>query len=196
MVHMNNRSGEQSRLKILEAARVVFAECGYAQASMRTIAQEAGISVGGLYIYFKNKEDLYLTFMQDAMSNLNDTTQDALLMIENPIEAIRTFIVIAINFAKTHREIITLQGRELGFSFGTEFTKQFSRERRNRIAEIIRKGKAEGVFNECDADDTAKVILNMLRGYIVSMSIDEESLFTPEEGVNLVLHGLLRRNGG
>jgi len=193
---MNKRSAEDSKLQILAAARSVFTEYGYAQASMRTIALQAGISVGGLYLYFKNKEDLYQTFMHDWMDNLKDRTQDALLKLDNPIEAITAFITIGIDFAKTHKEIITLQGRELGFSFGSDFTKSFSRERRNTIAEIIRKGTEKGVFLECNADEAAKVIFNMLRGFVISMVIDEESLFTPEKCVNLVLHGLLRRNSG
>src|ERR1700686_5401720 len=125
---MNKRSAEDSKLQILAAARIVFAEYGYAQASMRAIARQAGISVGGLYLYFKNKEDLYLTFMQDWMDNLKDRTQDALLKLDNPVEAITAFIAIGIDFAKTHKEIISLQGRELGFSFGSDFTKTFSRE--------------------------------------------------------------------
>jgi AcrR family transcriptional regulator len=193
---MNKRSAEESKLKILAAARSVFAEYGYAQANMRTIALQAGISVGGLYLYFKNKEDLYLTIMQDWMDNLNDRTQDALLKLDNPVEAITAFITIGVDFAKTHKEILTLQGRELGFSFGSDFTKTFSRERRNRIAEIISKGIEKGVFLECDAAEAAKVIFNILRGFVVSMVMDEESLFTSEKCVNLVLHGLLRRNNG
>ena len=193
---MNKRSAEDSKLKILEAARIVFAEYGYAGASMRTIASQAGISVGGVYLYFKNKEQLYLTFMQKWMSSLNDRTQDALLATDDPVEAITAFVIIAIEFARTHKEIITLQGTEFGFSFGSDFKQKFSRERRNRIAEIIRAGITRGIFLECDPDDMAKVIFNMLRGFVVSMVIDEESLFTPEDCINLVLHGLLRRNCG
>jgi hypothetical protein len=134
--------------------------------------------------------------MQDWMDNLKDRTQDALLKLDNPVEAITAFITIGIDFAKTHKEIITLQGRELGFSLGSDFTKTFSRERRTRIAEIISKGIEKGVFLECNADEAAKVIFNMLRGFVVSMVMDEESLFTSEKCVNLVLHGLLRRNNG
>jgi AcrR family transcriptional regulator len=193
---MNKRSADDSKKKILQAARTVFAEYGYVQTSMRTIALQAGISVGGLYLYFKNKEELYLTFMQEGMNDLNDRMRDALCTIEDPVEAIRAFIDISIDFAHTHKEMIILQGRELGFSFGGEFKREFSRERRKMIEKIIREGMARGVFRSCDATETSKVIFNMLRGFVVSMVIDEESLFTPEECARLVLHGLLRRNDG
>src|SRR6266545_604767 len=127
---MNKRSAENSKQKILQAAGAIFAEFGYAQASMRSIAEKAGISVGGLYLYFKNKEDLYLTFMQDWMGKLNDRTQDALLNVDSPLQAITTYISIGIEYARTHKEIITL-GTELGFCFGSDFKRRFSKERRD-----------------------------------------------------------------
>lgn len=191
---MNKRSAEDTRQKILEAARAVFAEAGYAQASMRLIAGAAGISVGGLYLHFRNKEDLYLTFMQDWMKKLNDRTGVALESIDDPIDAIREFITISIDFARWNREIIILQGRELGFTFGIDRKREFFRERRRLIADIVRKGIDKGVFSECDADDAAKVIFNMLRGFVVSMVVDEEALFSAEAYADLVLNGLRRRN--
>ena len=191
---MNKRSAEQTKKHILESARAVFAEQGYAQASMRLIARASGISVGGLYLHFRNKEDLYLTFMQDWMKKLNDRTQEALLKIDDPIDAIRAFIMISIDFARWNREIIILQGRELGFTFGIDRKREFFRERRRLIADIVRKGIEKGTFRDCDADEASRVIFNMLRGFIVSMVVDEESLFSAEAYVELVLNGLIRRN--
>ena len=193
---MNKRSGEESKLIILAAARTVFTEQGYAQASMRDIARVAGISVGGLYLYFKNKEELYQSFMLDWMSNLDDRTQEALDKLDEPVEAITAFISISVDFARTHKEMIILQGRERGFSLGIELKRNFFRERRKRIADIVRKGIETGAFRAIDADETAKVIFNILRGFVVSMVIDEDALFSSEDCVNLVLHGLLRRNNG
>lgn len=193
---MNKRSAEVSKQKITEAARQVFADQGYAQASMRTIAREAGISVGGLYLYFRNKEELYLTLMQEWMDNLNGTTREALRKIDDPRESLLAFITIAIDFTRRHREMIILQGRELGFSFGIDLKKQFFWERRQIITGIIRRGIDAGIFRQCDADEAARIIFNVLRGFVISMVIDEEALFSAGGCVDLVLNGLLRRNEG
>ena len=193
---MNKRSAEESKQIILAAAQTVFAEQGYARANMRDIARVAGISVGGLYLYFKNKEDLYQTFMLDWMNNLNDRTHEALIKFSDPVEAIRAFITISIDFARTHKEMIILQGREWGFSFGVDLKRDFFQERRKIIADIVRKGMEMGLFRQGDADGIAKVMFNILRGFAVSMVIDEDALFSDEDCVNLVLHGLLRRNDG
>lgn len=193
---MNNRSAEETKKNILAAAQTVFTGHGYAKTSMRTIAQFAGTSVGALYLYYRNKEELYLTLMRDRMKQLNDRTEEALCNIDDPLEAIGVFISLSIDFALKHQGMIIIQGKELGFSFGIDLKREFLKERRRVIAEIIRKGIATGVFRECDVDEAAKIIFNMLRGFVVSLAIDEEALFAPEAYVDLVLHGLLRRNSG
>jgi AcrR family transcriptional regulator len=47
------------RRQIIEGARAVFLTQGYDAASMSDIARKAGVSKGTLYVYFKNKEELF-----------------------------------------------------------------------------------------------------------------------------------------
>jgi AcrR family transcriptional regulator len=193
---MNKRSADESKRLILTAARTVFTEQGYAQASMRDIARVAGISVGGLYLYFHSKEDLFQTFMQEWINHLNDRTHEALANQDDPVAAITAFIAISIDYARSHKEMIILQGREWGFSFGIDLKRDYFAARRRILAELVKNGMEAGVFGPCDAERAAKVILNILRGFVVSMVIDEDALFPAEDCVNLVLRGLLRRNDG
>jgi AcrR family transcriptional regulator len=60
---MNRRSAIKSRKNILDAALTIFSDYGYRGASMRKIAGHAGISVGGLYLYFKSKEELSISMI-------------------------------------------------------------------------------------------------------------------------------------
>lgn len=53
------REKERRRQQIIVAAKRVFSEKGFNKATMEDIAQEAELSPGTLYLYFKNKEDLY-----------------------------------------------------------------------------------------------------------------------------------------
>ncbi len=193
---MNKRSAEITRRNILTAAQSVFTEQGYAGANMRNIARVAGTSVGGLYIHFRNKEELYLTLMQDRMKKLSELTEEALSKIDNPTEALEAFIAIGIDFARRNREMIILEGRELGFSFGIGLKRDFLNERRRMLAQIIGEGIDRGEFRECDAGEMAWIIINMLRGFVVSMVIDEESPGAPGGYIDLALRGMLGRNGG
>jgi AcrR family transcriptional regulator len=52
-------SSEERREQIVEAAKVVFARKGFTGATNRDIAQEAGVTPGLIYHYFRDKRDLF-----------------------------------------------------------------------------------------------------------------------------------------
>lgn len=54
------REKEQRSQDIIDAAEKVFFSKGYEKATMDEVAEEAELSKGTLYLYFKTKEDLYL----------------------------------------------------------------------------------------------------------------------------------------
>lgn len=55
---------------VLACARQEFLEKGYKDASLRTIAQEAGTSTGSIYTRFKDKEGLFEAIVGPAADNL------------------------------------------------------------------------------------------------------------------------------
>ena len=69
MVHMNKRSGSASKERILREATKVFSEHGYEKSSMRMIAKASNISIGGLYLYFENKDSILIYLFLTAMYN-------------------------------------------------------------------------------------------------------------------------------
>jgi AcrR family transcriptional regulator len=54
----NQQLRAESRRRLLAAARTTFARLGYDRATVRDIAQEAGVAQGLLYNYFRGKDDL------------------------------------------------------------------------------------------------------------------------------------------
>lgn len=62
---------QTKRLRIQAAARTVFADRGYAGSSIELIARAAGLSVGAIYLYFRSKEDLYVSLIEDALAGLD-----------------------------------------------------------------------------------------------------------------------------
>ncbi len=66
------------RRSVLDAARAVFFELGMEKTSMREIAQRAGYTVGALYSYFANKEEVYGALLAESLERLNARVQQAL----------------------------------------------------------------------------------------------------------------------
>ena len=67
--------GEDMRVRVLDAAEEVFAERGYAGASTRLIAAQAGIQKRMLFYYFPNKETLYVAVLERLVAGLVEIHQ-------------------------------------------------------------------------------------------------------------------------
>ena len=58
----STRKADETRQRILEAALALFAERGFEEATMRQIAERAGVAAGAAYYYFASKDELVLEF--------------------------------------------------------------------------------------------------------------------------------------
>ncbi|WP_304170199.1 TetR/AcrR family transcriptional regulator [Phenylobacterium aquaticum] len=68
---------QQTRAKVLAAARRLFSECGYEGATIRDIATEAGMSTGAVFANFTDKSDLFREIMFSDMATLAETMREA-----------------------------------------------------------------------------------------------------------------------
>jgi AcrR family transcriptional regulator len=127
--------GEQTRLAILQAAHDLFIEQGYHGTSMRQIAREADIALGGLYNHFASKEAVFeavfmafhpyhqvLPTIQAAQgANLEQLVQDAIQRMVQVIEGRSDFMnlmfIEVVEFKSVHAKqlftIIFPQGMQI-----------------------------------------------------------------------------------
>jgi AcrR family transcriptional regulator len=54
-----SRKGEQTRARLLDAAKAVFEDDGFLDARISDIAERAGLSHGSFYHYFESKEEVF-----------------------------------------------------------------------------------------------------------------------------------------
>lgn len=60
----NRKTHSKTRIAILEAAGKVFAESGYAKATVRDICRQAGANIAAINYHFGDKQALYLAVMK------------------------------------------------------------------------------------------------------------------------------------
>ncbi len=188
---MNRRSGIESRKKIINAAMDVFSRRGYAKANIREIAGKAGISVGGIYLYFKNKQELFKSLIIEGRHEISARIEMSVQQAQSATQALSNFLRLHLEYAMKHRDFILLHLREHGFAFGMNEKRQFFRSQRELIEKILVKGIRAGEFRKCNAADMAKVILGSVRGVIVSMALDEGVVVKPETMDEFIFEGLL-----
>jgi AcrR family transcriptional regulator len=81
---------EKTRLKVIEAALVMFSRHGYSGTTLAMIAEEAGYSRGPIYWHFRNKDDLYqevLAYSQQPLERLLIECREA----GKPVESVMSF---------------------------------------------------------------------------------------------------------
>ena len=94
------REKEQRRKEIKDAARKVFLEKGYTSSTINDIANGAQLSPATLYLYYKNKEELYTSLSVDILRLIEEeiqdlTRQDTVLSIEEKLSTLKN---IYLNF--------------------------------------------------------------------------------------------------
>lgn len=68
---------QQTREKVLQAARDLFIERGYEGATIRDIARAAGMSTGAVFASFTDKPELFDAILNDDFAALAEPMQDA-----------------------------------------------------------------------------------------------------------------------
>ena len=71
------REREARRQAILDAARDCFFRDGFESTTISQIADNVELSTGTLYLYFKNKEEIYVSILEEGLDILYDLMKSA-----------------------------------------------------------------------------------------------------------------------
>ena len=186
------RTADQSKKRILEAAGDVFAENGYARTTIREVARRAGISIGGIYIYFRNKEELYTGLMQEQMNAFSDHTGS--LRNQEPLAALKAVIDSYMEYAAERTKMLSTNIKEYDLAPKKPLKKAFFKYQKQLIKDILQQGMSEGKLKKIDCDETADVILFCIRGAMLAyLSGEIKTLKKHAEGLYaMILHGIRR----
>ena len=192
MVHVNKRSGVKTKAKILNVAMQVFSTHGYEGSSIRAIAKAAGISIGGVYLYFRNKEELYLNLIRDRIEEQVLKTKEAVTSAGSPEEGLRAFLSQHLKYGIKNKELILINIREHGFAFGRKVKRRFLRSQIELLMKILNEGITDKVFRECNTEEASRIIMATLRGIALSMVLEGGRVITEKGLGDLIVRGLLR----
>jgi TetR/AcrR family fatty acid metabolism transcriptional regulator len=173
---------EKKRKEIIEAAIAVFSRTGYHRATIKEIADEAGVGKGTVYEYFESKEDLFL-HMSEYLYELYMLSQRAALeSIDDPEEQIRSLIASTLANAAMWTGLTYLfidMWSELD-RIGREdkLRKLMSTMLDNFVGAIskgINDGKQKGRFKGVDETLVSHIIVAVLDGLVFQLLVDAEA---------------------
>ena len=101
------RKRARTRVELLRAARQVFAQRGYHEASIAEITELADVGVGTFYLHFRDKDEIFTTMLADGMRELRDRVQ-AEAEQAAPERAFSTAIRAIFRYAYAERELFQI----------------------------------------------------------------------------------------
>jgi len=169
------REKERRRKQIIDAAEKIIFSKGLEQSTMDGIAEEAELSKGTLYLYFKNKTELYLAITERGSSMLNARFSKVFTSAHDHtgIELIRligetylTFVRENPNYFKAFMYYESLSDvKELEESEFAQSCEENRREALNFIIRALQIGMQDGTVDDSyDPKELAVVIWSSTRG--------------------------------
>ncbi len=111
------REKQQRKDEIILAAEKVFFSKGYDQSTMDDIAEEAELSKGTLYLYFKSKDDLHMAVARKAIILLKSVTTKAAAGAGNAVEKLGRMGWACVEFSRKYpdhiKSIMALENLEI-----------------------------------------------------------------------------------
>lgn len=96
------------RESILTAARVLFTEHNYEKVTIADIARQAGVAVGTVYLYFRNKHEVYTAVALDLDARLAQFFEDPRLLELPLAQALAEMIDAIFQFGHTHLQLMSM----------------------------------------------------------------------------------------
>lgn len=186
----------EARQQILLAAIKLLGTKGYANMSMNDIVAESGISKGGVYWHFKNKDaiieavfvfflDAQLAFIAAQLAG-TDPAREKLRRIFGIAHLVGT------ESTPPPLEFYALAGRDAALM---ERMQGYVHAYQERIAEVIRQGIDNGELAPVDPRMTALNLLSFLEGVVlIGLTVQPETLTAQvDQAVELIFQGLLSK---
>lgn len=187
------------KTQILQAARAVFQEQGYARTRMADIARRAGLASGTLYLYYPSKEALAQALGDDYLKRLAEEVLPC-MMQENHLRAIAESVHVALNFSVEERDQLRFLGLNLSLGKGCERTPgQLALHQ--MLADALEMRKQKGQMLDYEPQVLAELIGGLLEWVAEQIMISGEGELERYESTlirlleNALLPGHLRPNG-
>ena len=209
MAQRTTRQAKQEMLRnfmettIAEAAKEVFAEWGYQRATLEEIAQRAGMSKATIYIYYKNKDDLFLHVVEELYDAITSATAQEAETSKPPLQKLAGIVRNKMEFFERERDFFRIY---LSEKHGLEVAPKDPHKRTIRdmylqgvhtLAKVLQEGIDAGQIRPMESRRLAFFLQEMMSTLLVqriqgkAKTMVEEDV---EQLLDLFLNGACQRH--
>ncbi len=190
--------------EIIEAAFAEFSRNGYATTTLERIAERAGVTKGTIYVYFENKEHLFISMVEDSTKAAHETVQEMYETHEGStadlLRAQFSFIYRHIVDDKRRREVVRMLIAEASRfpELADRYYDEILRPCLDQLKQAIQRGIDRGEIRKSSIADSPQVVIAPIALVDLWMMmfddrrpLDLKTYF--DAHLDLVLNGLLAK---
>lgn len=191
---------DKRRKEILERSFDLFCREGYDDVTFQKIADACGITRTTLYIYFKNKREIFAwsikQFLQDLEKSLLQIVRNRSLSSEQCIRSICDHIITEEQKNPALFAVLLsylIQIRKAGEDPGERVRRRTVRMR-HLLSTLIIRGQNAGEFKKLPVKDVEELLYTLLESAIFRLAVlNQRDISMVRTSVDLVISGLLKK---
>jgi AcrR family transcriptional regulator len=159
------------RTQLLDAAEEVFGEFGFHDTTLKAIAERAEFSVGSVYTFFENKDDLFLSVLLRRGSEFVPGMQDAVDRGATPLEELHQLVDFEVGFFRQNPHFGRLYLRSgsialpvVEVAVSPTLSENFQRAMEIQ-AGIFQRGQKAGELRDGDPFVLARLLSGLISAY-------------------------------
>jgi len=166
------REREQRKEHILDTARKLLLEKGLNATSINQIAKHSELSVGAIYFYFRDKEDLFASLQLEGLDLLSRSIRKSVRPDCSPEDKIRSIAKAYLRFSEEHKnyyDIINYFLTSPGTIFSPTLKLKIDEHGNASISTLtaaIQEGIDAGTFKPLDSRRQAIILWSAFNGII------------------------------
>lgn len=168
------------RGEILQAAEKVFAAKGFFHSSMSEIAEAAEFGTGTLYKYFRSKEDLYFTLIDEKTEEVNRLVKAELSQKISAMDRIKRVLGLQLKFMEQNRNFFRIYISERN-RFEWTVKDDLGKGIHDKmiayidfLAQTMKQGIKDGEFKPLDPVDMAHAFVGIVNSFLFEWLISSQ----------------------
>lgn len=152
--------------KVLNASLELIVENGFHAAPMSKVAEKANVSIGSIYLYFKNKDEIITGLFESIQKHM----EDSILTPYNPEDSVKTrfktlFLGIC-DYYLSHRKNFLFTQQFTVSSYNRDLLDAYSSQFKEALLNIYKDGVKQDIFNHAKFESMAAISLGSIGNII------------------------------
>ena len=173
---------DKRKHEILQKSLDVFVEQGYEDATFQKIADHCGITRTTLYIYFKNKHEIFLGSIKELLSELETNLRDIIKKDMDSIESLKQILFTIVDACENNKKLFSvllnylLQLKKAGVDTNERVRRRVIKMR-HLLSTVLIKGIQKGEMKSVNVKDINELLYGMIEASIFRIAVlNQESV--------------------